>query len=83
MTKIVPYINFQKGKAPSLTYEQFEEGLKPYLSPEYLRGTTDKPLFVQPNGKLVEIDGGEIIVLWDGSNAGETFISKKVYLHLQ
>jgi len=77
MTKIAPYINFQKGKAPSLTYEQFEEGLKPYLSPEYLRGTTDNPLFVQPNGKLVEIDGGEIIVLWDGSNAGEIFISKK------
>lgn len=76
LTKIGPYIDFQKGKAPSSTFAEFVDGLKPYLSPEYLRGV-DNPLFVQPNGKLIEIDVGEIIVLWDGSNAGEIFISKK------
>lgn len=75
LTKIGPFIDFKKGKAPANTYEKFEYGLKPYLSPEYLRGM-DNPLFVKPNGKLIQVDEGEIIVLWDGSNAGEIFVSR-------
>ncbi len=66
LKKIGPYINFTKGKAPSITFEKYEEGLKPYLSPEYLRSLSN-PLYVSPNGKLVKVYDGEIIVLWDGS----------------
>lgn len=75
LKKIGPYLNFIKGKAPSITFEEYKDGLKPYLSPEYLRGIS-KPLYVSPNGKLVKVEDGEIIVLWDGSNAGEIFTSK-------
>lgn len=73
--QIKKYINFQKGKAPKETFDCPSNGLVPYLSPEYLRGM-DKPLYVKPNNKLVSIEAGELIVLWDGSNAGEVFISK-------
>ncbi|MCF8239749.1 MAG: restriction endonuclease subunit S [Melioribacteraceae bacterium] len=75
IVKIGSYIAYQKGKAPSETFDSYKEGLKPYLSPEYLRGIS-QPIYVSPNGRLVEVDDDEVIVLWDGSNAGEIFISK-------
>ena len=74
--KIGGYIGFQKGKPPKTTFENQENGMLPYLSPEYLRGLDD-PLYVEPNERLITIDDDELIVLWDGSNAGEIFLSKK------
>jgi type I restriction enzyme S subunit len=76
LVKIGQYIDYQKGKAPVETFDSFKEGFKPYLSPEFLRGIS-QPLYVEPNGRLVEIGDSEVIVLWDGSNAGEIFISKE------
>lgn len=75
VVQIKKYINFQKGKAPKETFDFPAEGLEPYLSPEYLR-ETGTPLYVKPSNKLVSIDAGELIILWDGSNAGEVFVSK-------
>lgn len=79
MTELVSigrYIKFEKGKAPKETFDFPAEGLVPYLSPEYLRGIGN-PMYVVPNDKLVNINDGEIIILWDGSNAGEILNSKK------
>lgn len=76
LVTIKKYIDFEKGKAPKETFDFPADGLVPYLSPEYLRGTGN-PLYVKPNNKLVSIDEGELIILWDGSNAGEIFVSKK------
>src|SRR5690606_27881563 len=33
--------------------------------------------YASPSSKTVQVEDGEVIVLWDGSNAGEIFISKK------
>lgn len=74
--QIKQYIDFEKGKAPKETFDTSSDSLVPYLSPEYLRGT-GQPLYVKPNNKLVFVDDGELIILWDGSNAGEVFLSKK------
>lgn len=75
LIQIKKYICFEKGKAPKETFDLPAEGLVPYLSPEYLRNV-GKPLYVKPSKKLTSIEEGEIIILWDGSNAGEIFISK-------
>ncbi len=75
LVQIKKYISFEKGRAPKETYDLPMDGLVPYLSPEYLRDI-GKPLYVKPNKKLAKIAEGEIIILWDGSNAGEIFISR-------
>jgi type I restriction enzyme S subunit len=43
----------------------------PYLSMEYLRGGTDSPQYVAPSGDLLHANDGDVLLLWDGSNAGE------------
>jgi type I restriction enzyme S subunit len=68
---------FRKGKVPKELFENHREGLLPYLSPDYLRRKAEPEFYARPTEKVVEVDDGEVIVLWDGSNAGEIFISRK------
>lgn len=78
MEKIGKYITkYVKGKTPKELYEAPAEGLLPYLSPDYLRDKAAPEFYASPSSKTVQVDDGEVIVLWDGSNAGEIFISKK------
>lgn len=78
MEKIGKYITrYIKGKTPQELYEAPADGLLPYLSPDYLRDKTAPEFYAYPTSKTVQVDDGEVIVLWDGSNAGEIFISKK------
>lgn len=78
MEKIGKYITkYVKGKTPKELYEAPGEGLMPYLSPDYLRDKAAPEFYAYPTSKTVQVDDGEVIVLWDGSNAGEIFISKK------
>lgn len=78
MEKIGKYITkYVKGKTPKDLYEAPAEGLLPYLSPDYLRDKAAPEFYASPSSKTVQVDDGEVIVLWDGSNAGEIFISKK------
>lgn len=78
MEKIGKYITkYVKGKTPKELYESPAEGLLPYLSPDYLRDKAAPEFYASPSSKTVQVDDGEVIVLWDGSNAGEIFISKK------
>lgn len=78
MEKIGKYITkYVKGKTPKELYEVPAEGLLPYLSPDYLRDKAAPEFYALPSTKTVQVDDGEVIVLWDGSNAGEIFISKK------
>ncbi|MBQ0057489.1 MAG: restriction endonuclease subunit S [Bacteroidales bacterium] len=72
-------IQMIKGKTP--TDFTFEEIGSPYLNMDYLRDREDKPILYPTNSEgLVEIEGNEILVLWDGANAGEFIFSKKGYL---
>lgn len=68
---------YLKGKVPKLLFENPTENTLPYLSPDYLRGKAKPEFYAEPSNRVVEVDDGEVIVLWDGSNAGEIFISKK------
>lgn len=78
MEKIGKYITkYVKGKTPKELYEAPAKGLLPYLSPDYLRDKAAPEFYASPSSKTVQVDDGEVIILWDGSNAGEIFISKK------
>lgn len=53
----------------------------PYLTMDYLRGRSDKKtLYPKNTEELLLVDEGDIIVLWDGANAGEFLKAKKGYL---
>ncbi|MDV4032417.1 restriction endonuclease subunit S [Elizabethkingia anophelis] len=78
MENIGKYITqYIKGKVPKTLYEEQVNGSLPYLSPDYLRGKSDPEFYAIPSDKTVLVENGDVIVLWDGSNAGEIFESKK------
>ncbi len=68
-------IDYQKGKNPrELTYN---ENGKVYLTMEYLRNNPKQTYFVEDYEKYVNVGENEILLLWDGSNAGEFIKSKE------
>jgi len=71
--KVAEYI---KGKKPEEMTEEFKEGYLPYLSTEYLR-SNGKTKFAKISKKIILANESDLILLWDGSNAGEFFIGKK------
>lgn len=78
MEKVGKYItNYIKGKTPKVLLSTEEADSLPYLSPDYLRGVATPEFYAKQDSKSIVIDDGEVIVLWDGSNAGEILISKK------
>lgn len=78
MENIGQYITkYVKGKVPKQLVEIPSSEKLPYLSPDYLRGKGNPEFYAAPDDKIVLVEDGEVIVLWDGSNAGEIFISKK------
>ena len=77
MDRIGTYIKkYVKGKTPKVLIDEKTEGVLPYLSPDYLRGNCPPEQYAECVGNAVFVKDGEVIVLWDGSNAGEIFISK-------
>jgi len=68
----------QKGRLPSETFSSpTADSDLPYLSMEFLRGETDRPNYVATAPGLVCADAGDLLLLWDGSNAGEFLRAKK------
>lgn len=68
----------QKGRLPPHTPEEIEtETSIPYLSMEYLRDNTASPSYVLLEPGLVLADKDDILLLWDGSNAGEFLRARK------
>lgn len=67
-----------KGRKPSKDFEEFKDGLLPYLSMEFLRNKTNTPIFVDSNeSNIVLVKEGDILILWDGSKSGEIVRAKK------
>lgn len=66
-------LNYKKGKAPSGI--KIKDDYIVYLSPEYLRNKSKEILIPDFYGK-VEVSDGDLLLLWDGSNAGEFFLGK-------
>ena len=77
MEKIGNYITgYIKGKTPKILYDNIQDGALPYLTPDYLRGKGLPEQYAEHSGNSILVDDGEVIILWDGSNAGEVLISK-------
>ena len=80
-TSRVRYLtNIQKGRLPTTTYtEPQSDSDIPYLSMEYLRGSDDVvcSTYVSDDDSYVKANFDDILVLWDGSNAGEFLRAKK------
>lgn len=74
--KLKNIVKLKKGKNPTLLLEN-AEGV-PYCTAKYLR--TGEIESIVPNNlisKSTLIDESDILILWDGSNAGEMLLGKK------
>ncbi|MFX1703949.1 restriction endonuclease subunit S [Chitinophaga sp. CC14] len=68
-------VSYQKGKNPKEI--SLEETGDIYLSMEYLRGDYKKIQYINNSKGLVSVEENDILLLWDGSNAGEFIRGKK------
>ncbi|MEB5973252.1 restriction endonuclease subunit S [Pantoea dispersa] len=64
-----------KGRLPAKEEEDVTVDVLPYLSMEYLRGDTEASQYVPAQGMLTAEDN-DVLLLWDGSNAGEFLKAK-------
>jgi len=68
----------QKGRlAQEPTSAPISKDDVPYLSMEYLRGETTMPGYISLGSEPLLADDGDILLLWDGSNAGEFLRAKR------
>ena len=77
MKKLKYIVDIQKGKVPKKIILTDTGNLPIYLAMDYLRDEPKYISFVPDYEKYVLVDKNEILLLWDGSNAGEFMWSKK------
>ncbi|MGC9108121.1 MAG: restriction endonuclease subunit S, partial [Infirmifilum sp.] len=69
-------VDYKKGTKPSILYDSPCGNCLPYLTAEYLRG--EEILKYAPiTDRVVIADEKDIILIWDGSNAGDVFTGFK------
>ena len=67
----------RKGRLPSSDDEAgLDAEYAPYLTMEYLRGENSEPTLISVNPDLLIASVDSILLLWDGSNAGEFLHAK-------
>ncbi len=67
----------EKGHLPKVTTEMAVDGHHvPYLTMEYLRNGCNPQAYVSDDDDVVFANDGDILLLWDGSNAGEFLVAK-------
>jgi len=77
--KLKNIVNIKKGKKPSVLNEN-GDGL-PYCTAQYLRtGVVEQSVPESSWKSAIEIYETDILILWDGSNAGEMLFGKKGFL---
>jgi len=77
MEKLKYIVSVQKGKVPKKMSLTDTGNLPIYLAMDYLRNEPKHISFVPDFDKCVLVDNNEILLLWDGSNAGEFMWSKQ------
>jgi len=77
LSRIRYYIDYQKGKNPKEFCFIENTNTKIYLTMDYLRGNPKQILFVENSEEYLEVENNQILLLWDGSNAGEFVLSKE------
>lgn len=71
-------VKTKKGKKPKKLEEEWHQNYLPYLTAEYFR--TGKPkqfVKVEQNSTFLLVNEDDVIFIWDGSNAGDTFTGLK------
>lgn len=72
------YLSLQKGRKPK---DFVDEGDLPYVTMDYIRSRDNKTcLYPSSTEGLIPISNDDILVLWDGANAGEIVKAKKGFL---
>jgi type I restriction enzyme S subunit len=69
-------VSYIKGKKPTEMAEECKENYIPYLSTEYLRENKSTK-FARISKEVVLVNNEDLLLLWDGSNAGEFFLGRK------
>lgn len=70
----------QKGTKPQELTDE-DNGNLPYLTMDVLRDRANKTtMYPTSVNDLVKVGNGDILVLWDGANAGEVLLAKDGYL---
>ena len=70
--------SISKGKKPIEDFQDFQNGMLPYLSMEFLRDQNSGPVYVKKDDpSVIFVEENDLLVLWDGSNAGEIVKEKK------
>jgi len=76
LIKFREVFSYIKGKKPAELIDEYKGNYLPYLSTEYLR-ENKATKFARISEDVISINKGDLILLWDGSNAGEFFIGKE------
>jgi len=74
--RLVELFSYVKGKKPKGLVNEKKEGYLPYLTTDYLR-TGIPSNYAKPGDDVILVDDNDILLLWDGSNAGEFFLGRK------
>ena len=78
--KLDKVIQIIKGSVPSEKLDLRNNKVKyPYLSADYLRGNikTAKYFSLENEGRFKLVENNDILLIWDGSNAGEFFMGRQ------
>lgn len=70
-------ISYQKGKNPKELKSIESESSEIYLAMDYLRDSSKSVFYVENPEEYVQVNEDNILLLWDGSNAGEFMKGKK------
>jgi type I restriction enzyme S subunit len=74
VVKLGEIITYQKGRKPDNLTKEYQNGCKPYLTAEYFRtGKSKQFVNLGDTTSFVEVDKEDIVLIWDGTNAGDVF----------
>ena len=75
--KLKYYFSYKKGRMPKELKDSNKANMPIYLSMDYLRGNPKQIFYVKDFENTTLIEDDDILLLWDGSNAGEFMRGKK------
>ena len=76
--KLGEVISYKKGKKPNELFLFKEKNdVIPYLTADYLRGDNNPQWCAQNDLNITKVNESDIIMIWDGSNSGQTFTGFK------
>ncbi len=78
MRRVKYILSYKKGKNPKSFSDTPNENI--YLTMEFLRKKYKKIFYIEDTSDLIRVSEGDILLLWDGANAGEFISAQDGYL---